>query len=216
MLDLIVFGLAAIITRRVCGAASDTTTDKQQHDDPIQRKLARYLFQISLFLSLLLFSLAILEASPLSWSVLIYRASILQHTYRIILWCKCLLLLIIHPICFALTILHSKTFSLNSTSSSSLPLPNVRNRVTIILQLIWAAMRFFAVVIIWRFILQKICRMVLPRNFFISNHNTENDDRNNTRQKKVDAVMLLLRGFTIINLDLFDICLLGSNEIDCY
>ena len=208
MLDLIVFGIAAIITRRVCGAASDTTaTDKQQqqHGDPIiQRKLARHLFQISLFLSLLLFSLAILEATPLSWSVLIYRASILQHTYRIILWCICLLLLIVHPVCFALAILHSKTSSLNSSSSSSsLPLPTVRNRVTIILQLIWAAMRFFAVAIIWRFILQKICRMVLPRNFFISNHNTENDDRNNTRQQK----WMQLCSFSVVLLSSILICL---------
>ena len=180
MLDLLVFGSAAAITRRICDGAD---RDKQNLD-PVQRA-AHYLFQSCLFLSLLLFSLAVLETAPLSWMVLIYRSSILICWYRILLWLICVLLLVIHPICLAFAI-HPQSMP-SSSSSSSLTQVNSRIRVAIIVQLIWTIIRFFFVAIIWRFFLRKIMRMVLPVDFD-SDDSAENDNNNINNRARGEGV----------------------------
>mmetsp|Transcript_29684 Transcript_29684/g.59669 ORF Transcript_29684/g.59669 Transcript_29684/m.59669 type:complete len:601 (+) Transcript_29684:139-1941(+) len=189
MLDLIVFASAALITKRVCDGANR----EKQHLDPIQRA-AHHLFQLCLFLSLLLFSLAILEAAPLSWMVLIYRSTILIYWYRIILWLICVLLLIIHPICLAFAIRQkaistsSSGMSSSPSSSSLLAQVNSWSRVAIIVQLLWTVIRFFFVAIVWRFLLRKIIRMILPVDYD-STDDTENDVNNNNNRARGEGGM---------------------------
>lgn len=178
MLDLLVFASAALITKRICEGIN---RDKQNVDS-----IQAATFQICLFLSLLMFSLAILEAAPISWMVLIYRSTILIYWYRIILWVLCVLLLIIHPICLALVIRPL------TMSSSPLGLPSTVlhagrwSRVAIVVKLIWTVIRFFFVTIVWRFLLRKIMRMVLPVDYD-SNDSAENDTRNHNDSARCDG-----------------------------
>mmetsp|Transcript_10791 Transcript_10791/g.17814 ORF Transcript_10791/g.17814 Transcript_10791/m.17814 type:complete len:589 (+) Transcript_10791:296-2062(+) len=173
MLDLLVFASAALITKRVChGIDGD-----KQHLDSMQTA-THQLFQTCLFLSLLLFSLAILEAAPLSWMVLIYRSTILICWYRILLWFLCVLLLVIHPTCLALVLIRTQTMSSSPLGlSSTLAQARKKSRVAIIVRLIWTVIRFFFVAIVWRFLLRKISTMVLPVDYG-TNEDTENDTIN--------------------------------------
>lgn len=181
MLDLLVFCFAAAIIYR-----RDGVGDKQNLH--LIQRATHYLFQSCLFLSLILFSLAILEVAPLTWMVLIYRSSILICWYRTLLWLICVLLLVIHPICLALamhpqTISSTSSLSLRSSPSSPSCLAqfNTRSRVTIAVQLIWTVIRFFFVGIIWRFF-RQITRMVLPVDFE-NNDDADNDDNDNNRAR---------------------------------
>mmetsp|Transcript_9790 Transcript_9790/g.21173 ORF Transcript_9790/g.21173 Transcript_9790/m.21173 type:complete len:149 (+) Transcript_9790:91-537(+) len=108
MLDLIIFSFAIAATKYIgqknpllsspspspSPASGDPSTPINDHH---HHAVSRYIFHSCLLLSLLLFSLSILEAAPIAWLVVIDRASLFVVWYRALLWALCVLLLVVHP-----------------------------------------------------------------------------------------------------------------------
>ena len=107
MLDLIIFALAILATRYISQkhpllSKDNNNTNEQQPTQSKQQyqtnNMARYIFQICLLISLLLFSLSILEVAPIAYLVIIDSSTVFILWYQSLLWVQCILLLVMHPV----------------------------------------------------------------------------------------------------------------------
>lgn len=191
MLDLIIFALAILATKFISQKhpllAKDnnsnnndqpTNQSKQQYQT---NNIARYIFQICLLISLLLFSLSILEVAPIAYLLIIDSSTLFIVWYRALLWSQCLILLVLHPIFLGVILVSSlcTTTPANNTNTSSprssisraTSVSDINNNTTnrqkkrssfiIGLNILWISIRFFMVSIVWR-IIRKIMGVIIP------------------------------------------------------
>ena len=221
MLDLIIFAMAIAVAKyigqknpllvpSVSSATADSisshnASNKENNDanvvvDPID-KTSRHIFHSCLLISLLLFSLSILEAAPISWLVVFHRASLFVLWYRTLLWGLCLLLLVVHPAFFGV-ILGASMFARRSSISCNNAPPaspsrsghgnnnsdgNKRKKrkhpLVICTNILWIGMRFFLVTILWRFF-RKIMGRLIPYRITRADHGGTGSSRSRQNQKQ--------------------------------
>ena len=235
MLDLIVFALAVAATKFISQKhpllstpSSSSTTIDSNDDNNIDRStittqhesITRYIFQTCLLISLILFSLSILEAAPLAWLVVIDRASLFIMWYRALLWVQCILLLFVHPtflgvivitsLCADKPLLLSNKSSSTSISQQGSSQNNVNvqhgrgkkkkkrnNPLIICIKIVWISIRFFLVSIIWRILFRKIVGTIIPYRITRADSSDGGSSRGSGRNSKqiMVAVTFLASGY---------------------
>ena len=217
MLDLLIFALAIAVTRFI----SQKHPLLQQNDNISSRlnKATKYIFQVNLLISLLLFSLSILEVgAPLAYLVIIDRASLFVSWYRVLLWVQCIILLVVHPI-FSGFILCSGlkfnsiigTLAITTTSSTTSVSPRNRthnlsdptqqqqdnskyaskkkNAFVICLNILYITLRFILVSILWRILFRKALLTIIPYRITRSAHGSHNNRI--VQLQKLTAILFL-------------------------
>eukprot|EP00579_Thalassiosira_antarctica_P026109 CAMPEP_0202025542 /NCGR_PEP_ID=MMETSP0905-20130828/56679_1 /ASSEMBLY_ACC=CAM_ASM_000554 /TAXON_ID=420261 /ORGANISM="Thalassiosira antarctica, Strain CCMP982" /LENGTH=604 /DNA_ID=CAMNT_0048588495 /DNA_START=141 /DNA_END=1952 /DNA_ORIENTATION=- len=211
MLDLIVFASAVAITKYISqrnpllspSSSSTTTIVGDQHDtdqrsitpnNPIDQ-VSRYIFNSCLLISLLLFSLSILEAAPISWLVMIDRASLFILSYQALLWALCILLLFVHPLFLGVivgaSIFTKKPSSTIKASTAVPPSPKTnhsevrRSRhhpLIICRNILWISIRFFLLTIVWR-LLRRVMGAIIPYRITRADNGGRGGARNKRKQQ---------------------------------
>ena len=232
MLDLIVFALAVAATKFISQKhpllstpSSSSTTIDSNDDNNIDHNtittqhelITRYIFQTCLLISLILFSLSILEAAPLAWLVVIDRASLFIMWYRALLWVQCILLLFVHPAFLGVIVITSlcadkpllvsnkSSSTSNNQQGSSQNNVNVQhgrgkkkkrnNPLIICIKIVWISIRFFLVSIIWR-LFRKIVGTIIPYRITRADSSDGGSSRGSGRNKQIMvAVTFLASGY---------------------
>jgi len=216
MLDLIIFALAILTTRYISqkhpllskdsnnNNDQPTTQSKQQYQT---NNIARYIFQICLLISLLLFSLSILEVAPIAYLLIIDSSTVFILWYQALLWVQCILL-VLHPIflgvilvtslCITSTVNTTNTSSPRSSINRATSVSDINNSTTnrqkkrssfiIGLNILWISIRFFLVSIVWR-IIRKIVGALIPYRITRANNGSGSGGG---RNKQLIVVCLLL------------------------
>ena len=216
MLDLLIFALAIAVTRFI----SQKHPLLQQNDNISSKlnKATKYIFQVNLLISLLLFSLSILEVgAPLAYLVIIDRASLFVSWYRVLLWVQCIILLVVHPI-FSGFILCSGlkfnsmmgTLAITTSSTSSVSPRNrtrnlsdptqqqqdnskyaskKKNAFVICLNILYITLRFILVSILWRLLFRKALLTIIPYRITLIAHGSHNNRI--VQLQKLTAILFL-------------------------
>ena len=193
MLDLIIFALAILATRYISqkhpllskdnnnNTDQQPTTQSKQQYQTSNNNIARYIFQICLLISLILFSLSILEVAPLAYLLIIDSSTVFILWYQALLWVQCILL-VLHPVflgvilvtsfCITSTTNTTNTSSPRSSISRTTSVSDINSNTTntrqkkrssfiIGLNILWISIKFFMVSIVWR-IIRKIVGVIIP------------------------------------------------------
>mmetsp|Transcript_6500 Transcript_6500/g.14712 ORF Transcript_6500/g.14712 Transcript_6500/m.14712 type:complete len:616 (+) Transcript_6500:395-2242(+) len=208
MLDLLIFASAFAIAKYISNknpwlssspksAATDGSHARADYGTDQHTRVVRYIFHSCLLISLLLFSLSILEAAPIAWLVLIDRASLFILWYRALLWALCILLLFIHP-SFLGVILGASMFPKKPFVNKSSPTtPSSTNRnhsegrrrrhpLIICLNILWISIRFFLVTILWR-LFRRLMGAMIPYRIT----RTGGGERNKQRKQRCTTGMVI-------------------------
>lgn len=182
MLDLIAFAAAIAITKYIGQKnplLSPSSPSNAGDRAALVRRVARHLFHGCLLVSLCLFSLAILEAAPRSWLVVLDRTALFVAWYRALLWALCLLLLVVHPAFLGVVVgaslwppRSSPAAKKASPSPTHSPSHNRKNsegrghsRLLILCRsavwILWISVRFFLWQIVWR-LLRSVAGAITP------------------------------------------------------